>query len=131
MSVSIMVVDDEPDVVDLFRWRFRRELGNGEYVTHFALSGEDALQRLRAGAELEVMLIPSDINMPGMTGIELLREVTAQWPDLPVAMITAYADDGSGREALDAGACEFLSKPIEFDALRATIDSMVIQDRSG
>ena len=130
MSVSILVVDDEPDVVDLFKRRVRRELRRGDYAMLFANSGEEALAQLRAGIEPEIMLILSDINMPGMSGFELLGEAKKMWPDLPVAMITAYGDDQSRKRAMAAGASDFLTKPLDFDDLKATIDRM-IAERAG
>ncbi|MDJ0944978.1 MAG: response regulator [Kiloniellales bacterium] len=130
MTVSILVVDDEPDVVDLFKRRFRRELRRGDYVMHFAESGEDALGQLTAGVRPEMMLILSDINMPGMNGLELLTEVKTLWPDLPVAMITAYGDDESRRRALEAGASDFLTKPLDFDELKSKISEMIAQRSS-
>jgi CheY-like chemotaxis protein len=130
MTVSILVVDDEPDVVDLFKRRFRRELRRGHYVMHFAGSGKDALVQLKAGVRPEMMLILSDINMPGMTGMELLKEVKALWPDLPIAMITAYGDDESRRRALEAGASDFLTKPLDFDELKSKISDMIAQRSS-
>src|ERR671939_363449 len=66
MSVSILIVDDEPDVADLFRQRFRREVRQGEYVMHFAASGEEALDLLAGEIRPELIVILSDINMPGM-----------------------------------------------------------------
>ena len=125
MSVSFLVVDDEPDVADLFQRRFRRELRKGDYTLHYANSGEEALRMLRAGKQPEIMLILSDINMPGISGIELLREAKAQWPHLPIAMITAYGDADSRRSAIDAGASEFLTKPLNFDELRLKISQMI------
>ena len=89
MSVSILVVDDEPDVAELFRQRFRREMRQGTYVLHFAQSGEEALERLAQGIEPQLIVILSDINMPGMDGLALLREVKARRPELPVMMVTA------------------------------------------
>lgn len=130
MSVSIMVVDDEPDVVDLFKRRFRRELKRGDYSMYFAESGEDALTQLRSGIQPEVMLILSDINMPGMNGFDLLKEAKGMWPDLPVAMITAYGDDESRRQALEAGATDFLTKPVDFDELKSKISHMIAERRS-
>ncbi len=130
MSVSIMVVDDEPDVVDLFKRRFRRELRRGDYSMYFAESGEDALAKLRSGIQPEVMLILSDINMPGMNGFELLKEAKKTWPDLPVAMITAYGDDESRRIAMEAGATDFLTKPVDFDELKSMISKMIAETRS-
>ena len=93
MTVSILVVDDEPDVADLFRQRFRRETRQGDYVMHFAASGEQALERLADEIEPQLIVILSDINMPGMDGLTLLHEVKQRFPDLPVMMITAYGDD--------------------------------------
>jgi CheY-like chemotaxis protein len=90
---SILVVDDEPDVADLFRQRFRRETRQGDYVMHFAASGEQALERLADEIEPQLIVILSDINMPGMDGLTLLHEVKQRFPDLPVMMITAYGDD--------------------------------------
>ncbi len=130
MTVSILVVDDEPDVVDLFKRRFRRELRRGEYFMHFADSGEAALQQLTAGVRPEMMLILSDINMPGMNGLELLKEVKEMWPSLPIAMITAYGDDQSRRTALEAGATDFLTKPLDFDELKSKISDMIAQRSS-
>jgi len=86
MSVSILVVDDEPDVPDLFRQRFRREARNGTFVMHFANSGEEALDKLVAGIEPQLIVILSDINMPVMDGLELLREIKTRQPDLPVVI---------------------------------------------
>ncbi len=130
MSVSILVVDDEPDVVDLFKRRFRRELRRGDYAMYFANSGEDALGRLEAGNEPRIMLILSDINMPGMSGFDLLKEAKEMWPDLPVAMITAYGDQDSRRRAMAAGATDFLTKPLDFDDLKSKISHMIAVRRS-
>ena len=121
MSVSILVVDDEPDVVDLFRQRFRREARDGTYVMHFANSGEGALEQLTEGIEPNLIVILSDINMPGMDGLELLREVKQRRPDLPVMMVTAYGDDERRRRASDLGASEFLTKPVDFDHLKTQL----------
>jgi len=115
MSVSILVVDDEPDVADLFRQRFRREARQGVYVLHFAGSGEEALDRLATGIEPQLIAILSDINMPGMDGLRLLREIKRRSPDLPVMMVTAYGDDERRRHAAEAGALQFLAKPVDFD----------------
>ena len=130
MSVSILVVDDEPDVVDLFKRRFRRELRQGDYLMFFASSGEDALSQLKAGIEPEVMLILSDINMPGMSGFDLLNETKKMLPDLPIAMITAYGDDENRRRALEAGATDFLVKPVDFVELKSKISDMIATRRS-
>jgi CheY-like chemotaxis protein len=118
MSVSILVVDDEPDVALLFRQRFRREVRDGTYVMHFAISGEDALDKLANGIEPHLIVILSDINMPGMDGLHLLEEIKQRFPDIPVMMVTAYGDDERRRRASDLGACEFLAKPVNFDRLK-------------
>src|SRR6266513_3384265 len=118
MSVSILVVDDEPDVADLFRQRFRREVREGTYVMHFAASGEHALKRLAGEIEPQLIVILSDINMPGMDGLTLLQQVKERFPDLPVMMITAYGDDERRRRAIDYGAVEFITKPVDFDFLK-------------
>jgi len=113
-----LVVDDEPDVADLFRQRFRREALQGTYVLHFAASGEEALGRLSGEFTPELIVILSDINMPGMDGLTLLREVKQLRPDLPVLMVTAYGDEERRQRAAAEGALEFLTKPVDFDALK-------------
>ena len=118
MTVSILVVDDESDVADLFRQRFRREVRQSIYMLHFAFSGEEALQRLDAEIQPELIVILSDINMPGMDGLTLLREIKTRWADLPVMMVTAYGDDERRRRADEFGAAEFLTKPVDFDLLK-------------
>jgi len=117
MSFSILVVDDEPDIADLFRQRFRREARQGQYVLHFAESGEEALRRL-AEIRPELIVILSDINMPGMDGLELLSELRRLRPELPVLMVTAYGDDERRHRADELGAADFLSKPVDFDQLK-------------
>ena len=118
MSVSILVVDDEPDVPELFRQRFRREARQGQYVLHFAASGEEALDQLAGEIKPQLIVILSDINMPGMDGLELLRQVKRQRPALPVMMVTAYGDDERRRRAAEYGAVEFVTKPVDFDRLK-------------
>jgi len=121
MSVSILVVDDEPDVPDLFRQRFRREARQGTYVLHFAASGEEALDQLAHEIQPELVVILSDINMPGMDGLELLREVKLRRPEMPVMMVTAYGDDERRRRAAEFGAAEFITKPVDFDLLKTQL----------
>jgi CheY-like chemotaxis protein len=115
---SILVVDDEPDVAALFRQRFRREARQGIYVLHFAGSGAEALDRLAAEIEPTLLAVLSDINMPGIDGLELLGEIKQRFPDLPVMMVTAYGDDERRRRASELGAAEFLAKPVDFDQLK-------------
>jgi CheY-like chemotaxis protein len=121
MSVSILVVDDEADVADLFRQRFRREARQGVYVLHFAFSGEEALEKLASEIEPQLIVILSDINMPGMDGLALLREIKTRWPNMPVMMVTAYGDDERRRMADEYGAAEFITKPVDFDLLKAQL----------
>jgi CheY-like chemotaxis protein len=129
MTVSILIVDDEPDVADLFRQRFRREAREGVYVLHFAASARDALERLARDIEPELIVILSDINMPGMDGLALLREVRARRPDLPVMLVTAYGDDERRRRAVEIGAADFLTKPIDFDLLKERLSRLAAPPR--
>ena len=121
MSVSILVVDDEPDVAELFRQRFRRETRQGTYVLHYATSGTEALDRLAGEIEPALVAVLADINMPGMDGLQLLGEIKQRFPDLPVMMVTAYGDDERRRQAARYGAAEFLTKPIDFEYLKAQL----------
>ena len=126
MSVSILIVDDEPDVPDLFRQRFRREARQGTYVLHFAASGEAALDQLAADIRPELVVILSDINMPGMDGLELLRAVKERRPDLTVMMVTAYGDDERRRRATEFGAAEFITKPVDFERLKTQLQRLPV-----
>jgi CheY-like chemotaxis protein len=125
MNLLILVVDDEPDVEMLFRQHFRRDLREGRFTMEFAQSGESALQRIADAARVSLILILSDINMPGMTGLELLPKAKAARPDVPVIMITAYGDAETKRKALESGAEALFTKPIDFRALRGQIDTRV------
>ena len=126
MSVSILAVDDELDVADLFRQYFRREVRQGEYVLHFACSAEEALDKLARGIEPELIVMLSDINMPGMDGLALLREVKESWPDLPVIMVTAYGDEERRRRAKEFGAAFFITKPVDFGFLKAQLRRLTV-----
>jgi len=125
MTFLVLVVDDESDVEDLFRQQFRRDLRAGRFTMDFAQSGDGALQRIQDAAGASLILILSDINMPGMSGLELLPKAKAARPDVPVIMITAYGDADTRRKALEGGAEALLTKPIDFAALRSEIDSRV------
>ena len=121
MSVSILVVDDELDVAELFRQRFRREIRQGMYVLHYATSGAEALDRLAGEIEPTLLAVLSDINMPEMDGLQLLGEIKQRFPDLPVMMVTAYGDDERRRLAGEYGAAEFITKPVDFDLLKTQL----------
>ena len=125
MNLLILVVDDEPDVELLFRQQFRHDLRAGRFTMEFAQSANMALQRITDAASVSLILILSDINMPGMSGLELLPKAKAARPDVPVIMITAYGDADTRRKALEGGAEALLTKPIDFAALRSEIDSRV------
>lgn len=117
--MQILVVDDETDVRDLFQQRFRREIRSGELSFTFAFSGEEAMQYLRAHRS-EVLIILSDINMPGMSGLELLSHVKEEFemPPTTMVMITAYGDNDSYQKAMSLGANDFLTKPVDFAVLK-------------
>ena len=123
MSLLILVVDDEPDVEALFRQQFRREIRAGRFTMEFAHSAAAALERIGQAEGASLILILSDINMPGMSGLELLPKAKAQRPDVPIIMITAYGDAETRRKALEGGAEALLTKPIEFAALRGEIET--------
>lgn len=125
MSLLILVVDDEPDVEVLFRQQFRRDLRSGRFAMEFVQSAPAALQRIDEVRDVSLILILSDINMPGMTGLELLPKAKAVRPDVPVIMITAYGDAETKRKALESGAEALLTKPIDFGSLRNEIDTRV------
>ncbi|TYO61080.1 response regulator [Bradyrhizobium hipponense] len=127
MSVYILVVDDEPDFEVLFRQQFRRDLREGRFLMEFASSAPAALQRAVEIGDAILILILSDINMPGMSGLEMLPIVRSARPDVPVIMITAYGDAETKRKALENGAANLLTKPIDFAALRQEIDTRLEQ----
>ena len=122
--MKILVVDDEKDVQVLFEQRFRKEIRNKEMEFAFAYAGEDALKYLN---ELhEAVLILSDINMPGMSGLELLRHIKEKHHQPPpvVMMITAYGDAENYNTAMKLGADDFLTKPLEFSLLKEKLKAI-------
>ena len=125
MNLLILVVDDEPDVEVLFRQQFRRDLRGGRFTMEFAQSAPIALQRLNDAGDRSLILILSDINMPGMSGLELLPQAREARPDVPIIMITAYGDAETKRKALEGGAEALLTKPIDFATLRNEINIRV------
>ena len=127
MNLLILVVDDEADVEELFRQQFRRDIRVGRFTMQFAQSAPTALQLIAGASETKIILILSDINMPGMSGLELLPKAKAVRPDVPIIMITAYGDPDTERKALENGAEALLTKPVDFALLRSEIDSRVEQ----
>jgi CheY-like chemotaxis protein len=130
VSVLVLVVDDEPDVEALFRQQFRRDLRAQRFMMDFANSAADALARITSSIGQSLILILSDINMPGMTGLEMLPRVKEIRPEVPVIMITAYGDPATRRKALESGATGLLTKPIDFSLLREEIDQRLAQAAS-
>jgi CheY-like chemotaxis protein len=125
VKLLILVVDDEPDVEMLFRQHFRRDLRAARFTMEFAQSAPAALQSISDAGDASLILILSDINMPGMSGLELLPKAKAVRPDVPVIMITAYGDAETKRKALESGADALFTKPIDFVMLRNEIDTRV------
>jgi CheY-like chemotaxis protein len=122
LSAHILVVDDEPDVETLFCQQFRRDIRAGRFIMEYATSGADAIERAKAFAENSLSLILSDINMPGMSGLEMLPKVKAARPNVPIIMITAYGDETTKKKAVELGAAGLLTKPVDFGSLRHEID---------
>src|SRR6056297_234154 len=126
--MKFLVVDDERDVEMLFRQKFRKEIRSGIIELEFAFSGIEALELLKNTQPPDVLYIFSDINMPGMSGLELLEQVKAIFPQIQVSMISAYGDDENYRKAIDSGAKEFFTKPIDFESLKAEVHEMTESD---
>ena len=126
--LRVLVVDDEPDVETLFRQQFRRELRDGLCSLDFALSAAAALDKMDDAMAGEIILLVTDINMPGMSGLELLSLVKALKPDLPVFMISAYGDGETMAQAA-RGASKFLTKPVDFPALKREFSAVVSEAR--
>jgi len=127
LSVYVLVVDDEPDVEALFRQQFRHDLKAERFKMEFAPSAHEALVRAERIKDPALILILSDINMPGMSGLEMLPRVRAERPRVPVIMITAYGDAETRRKAIERGAVGLLTKPIDFALVRHEIDTRLEQ----
>jgi CheY-like chemotaxis protein len=125
VNLLILVVDDEPDVEVLFRQQFQHDLRAGRFTMEFAQSAPAALQRITDAAGVSLILILSDINMPGISGLELLPKARAARPDVPIIMITAYGDAETKRKALEGGAEALFTKPIDFVMLRNEIEMRI------
>ena len=127
MTLKILMVDDEPDAEMLFRQNFRREIRKGVYEFMFAQSGNQAIELLESTNGPDMLVVLSDINMPGMTGIELLDVVKNRWPDLPMMMITAYGDVGTESDVKNRGADQLVSKPVDFSHLKQQLEDKARQ----
>lgn len=121
----ILLVDDEPDAEALFRQNFRREIRKNQYKFVYAQSGKEALEMLVSPVPPDVLLVLSDINMPGMSGLELLDEVKSRAPYLPVIMVTAYGDKNTETDAIKRGAMGLVSKPVDFGDLKNSMAIML------
>jgi len=119
--MKIIVVDDERDVQFLFQQKFRKEIRSGKIKFHFAFSGEEGLQYLKINGITDIYLILSDINMPGMNGLDLLKKIKEKYPGLVVYMITAYGDENNYREAIARGCDDYMTKPLNFNDLKEKI----------
>ncbi len=122
MNLLVLVVDDEPDISELFRQQFRRDLRQGRFAMDFATSGPQALGLIAAAEGRDIILLLSDVNMPGMSGFDLLARARALRPDVPVVLITAYDDAATRARAKAGGAAELIAKPIDFALLRDEIE---------
>ncbi len=123
--IKVMVVDDEQDIQSLFRQKFKKEIKENIIEFYFAFSGESALEYLSTAKAADLVLILSDINMPGMNGLELLRILKEEYSHLKVFMITAYDDTYKYQKAQEYGANDYLTKPIDFDKLKEAIYSLI------
>ena len=121
----MLVVDDERDVELLFSQKFRKEIRNGEVELNFAFNAKEALSFLKALNPFDLVVVLSDINMPGMTGLELLKIIKTEYKDLRVMMITAYGDEKNYQNAISTGADDFLSKPVDFNLLKEKVMSFL------
>jgi CheY-like chemotaxis protein len=123
--IKILVVDDEPDVEMMFRQKFRSELKNGNYEMKFVLSAHNALEYMQTLNPFDIVLVLSDINMPEMSGFELLKQIRFLFPELSVFMITAYGDKQNHDQAMQLGANDFLTKPVDFQSLKHLISTII------
>lgn len=123
--MRFLVVDDERDVEMLFRQKFRKEIRKGLLELEFAFSGDEALQILRSSDPPKVVYIFSDINMPGMSGLDLLEKVKLEFPQIRVSMISAYGDQDNYNKAIESGAKAFFTKPIDFNVLKEEVYRLI------
>jgi two-component system, response regulator, stage 0 sporulation protein F len=123
--MKFLVVDDEKDVEMLFLQKFRKEIRSGAIEMVFAFSGQGALDILKDTEPPDVVYVFSDINMPGMSGLELLAKIKNEFPDIKVSMISAYGDNDNYQRAIESGAKEFFTKPIDFNSLKSEITNII------
>lgn len=123
--MKILIVDDERDVETLFRQKFRKEIKGNKLELTFAFSGQEALNLLHNQDPPEVVYVFSDINMPGMTGLELLEHIKVEFPKITVSIISAYGDTENYNKAMDIGAKGFFTKPIDFESIRKEIGTLI------
>jgi CheY-like chemotaxis protein len=123
--VKALVVDDETDMEFLFRQKFRKEIRNGEFDFHFAFSGEEAVKYLSGLNPVDIVLVLSDINMPGMSGLELLKIIKEKFSHLKVVIVTAYGDLANKENSERLGADGFINKPVNFDELKSVMELLV------
>ncbi len=122
--MKILIVDDEHDVEPLYRQSFRREMRAGEIELLFAFSGQEALGLMASLDPMDIVLLLSDINMPGMTGFDLLEHTHREYPHLKIVMVSAYGDTGNQSKAKDLGAEGFITKPVDIHLLKETIRTL-------
>jgi len=123
--MKILIVDDERDVEILFKQKFRKELKRPDFDLIFAFSGTEALDILNHDQPPEVVYVFSDINMPGMSGLQLLESIKAKFPNIAVSMISAYGDSENYQKAIQSGAKDFFTKPIDFITLKKEIINLL------
>lgn len=122
--MKILIVDDERDVEDLFRQKLRKEIRSGQLELVFAFSGNEAIEVLGSEKPPQVVYVFSDINMPGMSGLEMLEIVKSRFPQIQVSMISAYGDTENYNKAMKSGAKGFFTKPVDFESLKKEIAAL-------
>lgn len=124
MAVKILVVDDEPDMILMFSQQFENHIGGFDAEFLFALNGKEALEIIEHNPSIDVVL--TDINMPIMSGLELLAQINQKWPFIRVVVVSAYGDMNNIRKAMNQGSFDFIIKPINFNDLELTVASTII-----
>ena len=127
--MKFLVVDDERDVEILFMQKFRKEIRSGDLDMLFAFSGREAIDILESSKPPDVVYVFSDINMPGMTGLELLEFIKEKYPKISVSMISAYGDSENYNKAISSGAKGFFTKPIDFESLKEEVHELIHQNK--